>query len=388
MTLATATPDGRPSARAVLLKGIDARGFAFFTNYESRKGSELDANPYAALVLLWVPLQRQVRVAGRVERLSDEESDAYFATRPRGSQLGAWASEQSRPLPDRAELEAALGRARRALRRRRRAAPAALGRLSRRARRDRGLAGAGESPARPLPLHAHDGRRLDARAAGSLNPSAAVRRLRYSAKPTGGLPGMRLGAVAQDGANGYYRLLLPLMAMRERGHEVVHVVQEYKRVIDIRPLAGCEHVHIHRPALLYDDGDVVTRLLEAGISVGFDEDDNVIDMPLGLEELTDQPWAPRARRNFELFLEHVARVDLVTTPSDHLADRFEDAGASNVHVVENYLPGAFSRVAPQGHDGIVIGWHAGREHLVDAEQLGVVVGARARPRRASRRARR
>jgi Glycosyl transferases group 1 len=183
---------------------------------------------------------------------------------------------------------------------------------------------------------------------------------------------MRLGAVGQDGANGYYRLLLPLMAMRERGHDVVHVVQEYKRVIDVRPLARCDHVHIHRPALLYDDGAVVTRLLEAGISVGFDEDDNVIDMPLGLEEITDQPWAPRARRNFELLLEHVARVGLVTTPSEHLAERFEAAGASNVHVVENYLPGAFSRVQPQGHDGIVIGWHAGREHLVDAEQLGVV----------------
>ena len=105
MTLATATPDGHPSARAVLLKGIDARGFAFFTNYESRKARELDANPHAALVLLWVPLQRQVRVTGRVERLSGEESDAYFATRPRGSQLGAWASAQSRPLPERAELE-------------------------------------------------------------------------------------------------------------------------------------------------------------------------------------------------------------------------------------------------------------------------------------------
>jgi pyridoxamine 5'-phosphate oxidase len=106
MTLATATPDGRPSARVVLLKGIDARGFAFFTNYESRKAGELDANPHAALVLLWIPLHRQVRVSGRVERLSAAESDAYFATRPRGSQLGAWASQQSRPLPDRGELEA------------------------------------------------------------------------------------------------------------------------------------------------------------------------------------------------------------------------------------------------------------------------------------------
>jgi pyridoxamine 5'-phosphate oxidase len=106
MTLATVGADGRPSARAVLLKGIDRRGFAFFTNYESRKARELDANPHAALVLLWIQLQRQVRVGGRVERLSPEESDAYFATRPRGSQLGAWASRQSEPLPDRAALEA------------------------------------------------------------------------------------------------------------------------------------------------------------------------------------------------------------------------------------------------------------------------------------------
>jgi hypothetical protein len=182
---------------------------------------------------------------------------------------------------------------------------------------------------------------------------------------------MRLGAVAQEGANGYYRLALPLMAMRERGHEVVHVEQEYKRVIDIGPLAGCDYVHIHRPALLYDDGEVVTRLQEAGVVVGFDEDDNVIDMPAGLEEKTDQPWLPRARRNFELLLEHVARVALVTTPSDHLADRFEAAGATNVHVIDNYLPGAFNRVSPRGHDGFVIGWHAGREHLVDAELLGL-----------------
>lgn len=180
---------------------------------------------------------------------------------------------------------------------------------------------------------------------------------------------MRLGAVGQEGANAYYRLLLPLMAMRERGHEVVHVVQEYKRVIDVRPLLGCDFVHIHRPALLYDDGEVVTKLLDAGVTVGFDEDDNVVDMPLGLEERTDQPWAPRARRNFELLLEHVHRVQLVTTPSDHLADRFEAAGATNVHVIDNHLPGAFNRVAPRGHDGFVIGWHAGREHLVDAELL-------------------
>ncbi|HEY7022796.1 MAG TPA: pyridoxamine 5'-phosphate oxidase [Ktedonobacterales bacterium] len=106
MTLATATPDGRPSARMVLLKGVDAHGFTFFTNYESRKGGELDANPRAALVFFWVQLERQVRVEGHVERLSAEESDAYFASRPEGSQLGAWASQQSAVLPDRGPLEA------------------------------------------------------------------------------------------------------------------------------------------------------------------------------------------------------------------------------------------------------------------------------------------
>lgn len=106
MTLATTGADGRVSARVVLLKGVDARGFEFFTNYESRKAGELAANPQAALAFLWVQLERQVRVVGDVERLDPAESDAYFATRPRGSQIGAWASQQSRPLADRAELEA------------------------------------------------------------------------------------------------------------------------------------------------------------------------------------------------------------------------------------------------------------------------------------------
>jgi len=105
MTLATSTADGRPSARVVLLKGVDARGFAFYTDYRSRKGAELDANPRAALVFWWEPLERQVRVTGRVERVSREESAAYFATRPRGSRLGAWTSRQSSVLPDRAALE-------------------------------------------------------------------------------------------------------------------------------------------------------------------------------------------------------------------------------------------------------------------------------------------
>ncbi|AHG92029.1 Pyridoxine/pyridoxamine 5'-phosphate oxidase [Gemmatirosa kalamazoonensis] len=108
MTLATATPDGRPSARVVLLKSVDARGFVFFCDYRSRKGQELDANARAALAFWWEPLERQVRVEGRVERASREESAAYFATRPRGSRLGAWTSRQSSVLPDRAALEREL----------------------------------------------------------------------------------------------------------------------------------------------------------------------------------------------------------------------------------------------------------------------------------------
>jgi pyridoxamine 5'-phosphate oxidase len=108
MTLATAMPDGSPSARVVLLRSFDERGFVFYTNYEGRKGRELETNPYAALVFYWGELERQVRVEGRVGRVSDEESDAYFAGRPRGSQLGAWGSEQSRPIQDRDALEERL----------------------------------------------------------------------------------------------------------------------------------------------------------------------------------------------------------------------------------------------------------------------------------------
>ena len=105
MTLATATPDGRPSARMVLLKGFDSRGFMFYSNYESRKGRQLVENPWAALILFWVDLERQIRIEGRTERATIAESDAYFATRPLESQLGAWASAQSQVLPDRATLE-------------------------------------------------------------------------------------------------------------------------------------------------------------------------------------------------------------------------------------------------------------------------------------------
>jgi pyridoxamine 5'-phosphate oxidase len=104
-TLATCTPDGRPSARMVLLKSFGDDGFDFYTNYGSRKARELDENPRAALVLYWNALERQVRIAGTTERLSPAESEAYFRTRPRGSQLSAWASRQSAEVESRAELE-------------------------------------------------------------------------------------------------------------------------------------------------------------------------------------------------------------------------------------------------------------------------------------------
>lgn len=104
-TVATADLDGRPSARTMLLKDVDDDGFVFYTNYQSRKGRELAVNPYAALVFRWLELGRQVSVTGSVVRLTDDASDAYFATRPRGSQLSAWASAQSAPLTDRGVLE-------------------------------------------------------------------------------------------------------------------------------------------------------------------------------------------------------------------------------------------------------------------------------------------
>jgi len=106
MTLSTATRDGVPSARIVLLKGVDANGFAFYTDYRSRKGAELAENPLAALTFLWKEIERQVRITGSVSRVSTQESDAYFRTRPPGSRLGAWASHQSAVLASREELEA------------------------------------------------------------------------------------------------------------------------------------------------------------------------------------------------------------------------------------------------------------------------------------------
>ncbi len=112
MTLATVASDGTPSARVVLLKGIDAGGFVFFTNYESRKGEDLAAHPAAALLFYWVELERQVRIEGVASKVGPEESEAYFASRPHLARLGAWASPQSRVIPDRHWLESEVGAAR------------------------------------------------------------------------------------------------------------------------------------------------------------------------------------------------------------------------------------------------------------------------------------
>ena len=106
MVVATSTADGRPSARMVLLRGVDARGFCFYTNFDSRKGEELAANPHAAIALHWPEVLRQVRATGRVERVSDAESDAYWYARPPASRVSAWASAQSQPIATREELEA------------------------------------------------------------------------------------------------------------------------------------------------------------------------------------------------------------------------------------------------------------------------------------------
>ena len=105
MTLATVDSRGRPSARIVLIKGVDERGFVFFTNYESRKGREMAANPYASLLFYWIELERQVRIEGAIIKTSAEESDKYFASRPLGSRIGAWASNQSQVIESRSQLE-------------------------------------------------------------------------------------------------------------------------------------------------------------------------------------------------------------------------------------------------------------------------------------------
>ncbi len=174
MTLATATPDGEPAARVVLLKSVDERGFVFFTNYDSQKGRELMLNPRAALCFYWRALERQVRVSGTVERVAHDESADYFASRPRKSRLSAWASPQEVSASARAGgAGGAAARGRAALCRRRGAGAAVLGRLPGAAVGGRVLAGACRSSARSAALcrRRQGDERLAARAPGAVTPN-------------------------------------------------------------------------------------------------------------------------------------------------------------------------------------------------------------------------
>lgn len=179
MTLATVDADGYPHCRILLLKGLDERGFTFFTNYESAKGRQLAANPRAAMTFFWPALERQVRIEGSVEKVTPEESDAYYQVRPLGSRLGAWASPQSRVIADRAELERLLAETERRFADQPPRLSRALGRLPSPAAAHRVLAGAAEPPARPSRLST-PGRRLVARTPGALSPPCSnwIRRWR------------------------------------------------------------------------------------------------------------------------------------------------------------------------------------------------------------------
>ncbi|MGN6189968.1 MAG: hypothetical protein ACTHOE_13830 [Conexibacter sp.] len=183
---------------------------------------------------------------------------------------------------------------------------------------------------------------------------------------------MRLGvAYINEQVNAFYRAYLPMLALHERGHEVVEVLQERGTPLPVERFAGCELVHIHRLLLTDDDEDCVERLRDAGVTICFDDDDDTAAAPPELERFVAPGSLPRAKRDFERVLARIPAVDLVTTPSDDLADRFEAAGAARVEVIDNYLPGAFNRVRPQGHDGLVIGWHAASEHALDVDALGL-----------------
>jgi len=183
---------------------------------------------------------------------------------------------------------------------------------------------------------------------------------------------MKIGvAYINEQVNSFYRAYLPMLAMHERGHEVVEVLQARGTPLPVERLADCEIVHIHRLLLTEDDDDCIARLRAAGVAVAFDDDDDTAAAPPELERFVAEGSLPRARRDFRRVLARAAQADLVTTPSEDLADRFEAAGARNVHVIDNYLPGAFNRVRPQGHEGLVIGWHAAAEHALDVEALGL-----------------
>jgi glycosyltransferase involved in cell wall biosynthesis len=183
---------------------------------------------------------------------------------------------------------------------------------------------------------------------------------------------MRLGVVyIPEQVNAFYRAYLPMVALHERGHQVVEVLQRRGTPLPVAELARCDAVHIHRLLLTEDDDDCVARLRDAGVAVCLDDDDDSEAAPPELEGLVAEGSLERARRDFARLLARAPQADLVTTPSVAIADRFERAGAPQVRVIENHLPGAFNRVRALGHEGLVIGWHAASEHRLDADALGL-----------------
>ena len=183
---------------------------------------------------------------------------------------------------------------------------------------------------------------------------------------------MRLGAVYKnEHINAFYRCYLPMATLIERGHEVVEVLQERGTPLPVERLLDCDLVHIHRLMLAEDDDDCVARLRAAGVAVSCDDDDNVAAAPPELGPLVREGTLARAQRDFERLLALAPQMDLFTTPSDAIADAFEQAGARRVEVIDNYLPGSFNRVEPRGHEGLVIGWHAAAEHQLDVDALGL-----------------
>ncbi len=175
MIVATATPDGAPSARVVLLRGLDERGFVFYTSYESRKGKELAANARAAVLFHWPELDRQVRATGPVERVADDESDAYWHNRPRASRISAWASDQSAPIASRDALEARAADVEARFGGEDVPRPPVVGWLPRLTRRGRVLAAPRRPSPRPPPLHASVRRHVARRPPPALTPPSSNR---------------------------------------------------------------------------------------------------------------------------------------------------------------------------------------------------------------------
>jgi len=183
---------------------------------------------------------------------------------------------------------------------------------------------------------------------------------------------MRFGAVyTNEHVNAFYRCYLPMATMRERGHEIVEVLQERGTPLPVELLLDCDLVHIHRLKLVDEADDCLARLRDAGVAISCDDDDNIEVVPAELEPLVKEGSLPLARNDFRRLLERAPQMDLFTTPSEGIADAFENAGARRVEVIDNYLPGAFTRVEPRGHEGLVIGWHAAAEHQLDIDALAL-----------------